>query len=104
MPLTEGPDPAPTCGSGPSAAAGAATAGAGSRAVPARAKDVRRVWVRWSGRQRFGGTDAKADYANPAQMDRLIWYQSHGWRKPYPGDRRILAPDEVPGGTGHDDG
>ncbi len=102
VPLTEGLDPAPKCGSGPSTAARAATPGATRATVPARARDVRRVWVRWSGRQRFGGTDAKADYANPAQMDRLIWYQSHGWRMPYPGDRRILAPGEVAGGAGHD--
>lgn len=43
-----------------------------------------------------GGT-AKADSANPAQMNRLNWYAATGWVKPYPGDHAVLAPDQVPG-------
>ena len=31
-------------------------------------------------------------------MNRFTWYQSHAWKKPYPGDPKIYAPTEVPGG------
>ena len=38
------------------------------------------------------------DFANPEQMNRYTWYQAHGWKVPYPGDSRIYAPSQVPGG------
>ncbi|WP_411088608.1 hypothetical protein [Streptomyces sp. 061-3] len=34
---------------------------------------------------------------NPAQLNRITWYASTGWTKPYPGDDRVPSPDEVPG-------
>ena len=37
------------------------------------------------------------DWANPAQLNRLDWYSAHDWKVPYPGDKAILRPDEVPG-------
>ena len=37
------------------------------------------------------------DYANPEQMNRYVWYQTHDWKKPYPGDSKIYAPSQVPG-------
>ncbi len=37
------------------------------------------------------------DYANPEQMNRYTWYQTHEWKVPYPGDSRIYAPAQVPG-------
>ena len=30
-------------------------------------------------------------------MNRYTWYQTHDWKKPYPGDAKIYAPDDVPG-------
>jgi hypothetical protein len=35
--------------------------------------------------------------AQARQLNRLDWYSAHGWAVPYPGDTRILAPDQVPG-------
>jgi hypothetical protein len=32
-------------------------------------------------------------------MNRYTWYQAHGWKVPYPGDSKIYAPNQVPGGT-----
>jgi hypothetical protein len=32
-------------------------------------------------------------------MNRWTWYQAHNWKTPYPGDSKIYAPAEVPGGT-----
>jgi len=45
----------------------------------------------------FYPTNARADYANPEQMNRYTWYETHDWQVPYPGDSKIYAPDDVPG-------
>jgi len=31
-------------------------------------------------------------------MNHFTWYQTHDWKKPYPGESRIVTPDKVPGG------
>jgi YVTN family beta-propeller protein len=61
--------------------------------VPAAMTGIYRQWIRWSRRQDF----SKPDQAKPAQLNRVDWYSATGWRRPYPGDRKILAPDQVPG-------
>ena len=93
----------------PGFAAGAASAGASGAAgaaavrqfasVPAAERAVYRQWVAWSAHQRFNGRNAVEDAANPAQLNRLDWYAATGWRRPYPGELRILAPNQVPGRT-----
>jgi YVTN family beta-propeller protein len=65
--------------------------------VPASERAVYRQWVAWSARQRFNGRHAVEDAANPAQLNRLDWYSATGWRRPYPGELKILAPNQVPG-------
>ncbi|MGE5288639.1 MAG: hypothetical protein ACM3ML_15865 [Micromonosporaceae bacterium] len=30
-------------------------------------------------------------------LNRLDWYAATGWTKSYPGDKKILAPGQVPG-------
>jgi YVTN family beta-propeller protein len=54
-------------------------------------------WVVWSRQQHFNGKNAIQDWANPAQLDRLDWYTAHNWKVPYPGDKTILPPQQVPG-------
>ncbi len=34
---------------------------------------------------------------NPAQLNHLDWYASTGWTRPYPGEKSILGPYQVPG-------
>ncbi|MFD2081588.1 40-residue YVTN family beta-propeller repeat-containing protein [Actinopolymorpha cephalotaxi] len=68
-----------------------------STTVPAGKKDVASKWATWKAKQHFTGTLAKADSANPEQMNHFTWYQTHGWIKPYPGETKIYAPDQVPG-------
>jgi YVTN family beta-propeller protein len=70
---------------------------AGQPSVPAAQRATYELWVDWSNRQQTGGVKPQADVTNPAQMNRLTWYASTGWAKPYPGDTKILAPDDVPG-------
>jgi YVTN family beta-propeller protein len=65
--------------------------------VPAAAQSLYNQWVDWSDDQFTSGAMKAEDSVNPAQMNRLTWYASTGWTRPYPGDTRILSPDEVPG-------
>jgi YVTN family beta-propeller protein len=72
---------------------------AASTAVPANMKQVAAQWAQWLTKQRTTGPNAVPDYANPEQMNRYVWYQTSDWKKPYPGDSKIYAPNQVPGAT-----
>ncbi|MDX6258087.1 MAG: hypothetical protein QOJ11_4421 [Frankiales bacterium] len=74
-----------------------ASAQAPAPAVPAAAKDIAAQWQGWSAHQQFGGGKPLADASNPAMLNRLDWYTATGWTKPYPGDKAILGPYQVPG-------
>jgi hypothetical protein len=65
--------------------------------VPASERAVVGKWEAWSAEQPFTGATAEEDAANPAQLNRLDWYSATGWKRPYPGELKVLAPDEVPG-------
>ncbi|MCW2754793.1 MAG: phosphoesterase, partial [Marmoricola sp.] len=92
IPLTENVNPAPACGPDVPAA-GVVTA----PRVPASAAATAAAWGTWAQRQHFSGVHAQPDYANPAQMNRYTWYQTHNWSVPYPGDTKIYLPGQVPG-------
>ena len=51
----------------------------------------------WLSHQHLTGPKAVPDYANPEQMNRYTWYATTGWKKPYPGDPKIYAPNQIPG-------
>jgi YVTN family beta-propeller protein len=65
--------------------------------IPRSEWKVYEAWVVWSRDGRFNGKGAIQDWANPAQLNRLDWYSAHNWKVPYPGDKKILMPDQVPG-------
>jgi hypothetical protein len=103
-------EPTPSCGldTGPLQLMGtrsSTAAGAGSRkfgaqpstVVPASERQVAAQWQQWLSHQHLTGSAAVPDYANPEQMNRYTWYATTGWTKPYPGDSRIYAPNQVPG-------
>jgi YVTN family beta-propeller protein len=93
--LTEGLTPAPS-----SSKTGAPTlipATPAQQGIPRAEWHVYAEWVVWSRSGRFVGKNAIQDWANPAQLNRLIWYSAHDWKVPYPGDKKILAPNQVPG-------
>jgi len=75
----------------------ASAAGSPAEAVPPAMESVYRQWQVWSTHQQFGGATPSEDRANPAQLNRLDWYSSTGWTRPYPGDTSILGPYQVPG-------
>jgi YVTN family beta-propeller protein len=96
--LTLGVSPQPSCGSDtPAPQDTKAAAAPTSTAVPEVAQKVAAQWKAWASHQRLTGRNAVPDYANPTQMNRYTWYQTHNWTKPYPGDSKVYAPDDVPG-------
>ena len=52
---------------------------------------MQKQWITWSTKQDFGREDALAF----APFNRLTWYARTGWKRPYPGDARVLTPAEV---------
>jgi hypothetical protein len=65
--------------------------------IPRSEWGVYEQWMLWSQRGRFSGSGAVPDWANPAQLNRVDWYSTHHWKVPYPGDKKILPPSQVPG-------
>ncbi|MFF3872387.1 alkaline phosphatase family protein, partial [Streptomyces sp. NPDC001978] len=96
--LTLGVNPAPSCGTDtPAPQNPAAAAAPTSVAVPASQQPLANEWKSWLSKQRLTGENAVPDYANNEQMDRYTWYDTHNFNKPYPGDKKVYAPKDVPG-------
>ncbi|MGW1158573.1 alkaline phosphatase family protein [Streptomyces sp. NPDC002519] len=96
--LTLGVSPQPSCGADTPAPQNAKAAPAPTSAkVPAAEQHVAAQWKGWESHQRLTGPNAVPDYANPAQMNHFTWYETHNWTKPYPGESKIYAPNDVPG-------
>ncbi|WP_405812770.1 phosphoesterase [Streptomyces sp. NBC_01390] len=96
--LTDGLSTLPSCGADTPAPQDPNAAPAPTAAkVPAARQQVAAEWKTWESHQRLTGPNAVPDYANPVQMNRLTWYETHNWTKPYPGDNKIYAPNDVPG-------
>jgi YVTN family beta-propeller protein len=50
-----------------------------------------KAWLTWSQKQNFRSEDQLAF----APFNRLTWYATTGWKRPYPGDTKVMTPDEV---------
>ncbi|MFE2677985.1 alkaline phosphatase family protein [Streptomyces hygroscopicus] len=95
--LTDGVKTPPSCGLDTPAAQSPKAAAVPSASVPADMKNVAAQWDQWKSKQRLTGPHAVPDYAPPAQMNHLTWYETYNWAKPYPGEKKIYAPQDVPG-------
>jgi DNA-binding beta-propeller fold protein YncE len=95
--LTGGVNPLPTCGADAPAAQNPNVAPVPTATVPAGMESMAATWSAWKDQQRTTGPNAKADYANPSQMNHYDWYEAHNWSTPYPGETKIVAPNDVPG-------
>ncbi|MGW7690280.1 alkaline phosphatase family protein [Streptomyces asiaticus] len=95
--LTDGVKTPPSCGLDTPAAQSLKAAAVPSAKVPADMRNVAAEWDQWKSKQRLTGPNAVPDYAPPAQMNHLTWYESYNWAKPYPGEKKIYAPQDVPG-------
>ncbi|MGW0997112.1 alkaline phosphatase family protein [Streptomyces sp. NPDC002523] len=97
VPLTNGLATPPACGLDTPAPQDPSAAAAPSAKVPADKQAVAAKWDNWKSHQRATGPNALLDFANPAQMNHFSWYEAHEWTKPYPGEKKIFAPEDVPG-------
>ncbi|TCC24615.1 phosphoesterase [Kribbella speibonae] len=95
--LTDGLKTPPSCGLDVPAAQNPAVAAAPTVTVPAGMESMAAQWSAWKDQQRTTGPNARADFANPAQMNHYNWYEAHNWSLPYPGETQIVAPQNVPG-------
>ncbi|MFC4036630.1 alkaline phosphatase family protein [Streptomyces polygonati] len=95
--LTDGLSTPPACGVDTPAPQDPKAAAVPSTTVPAAEQGVAAQWNTWKSHQRLTGPNAVPDYANPAQMNHLTWYETHNWKQPYPGEAKIFAPNDVPG-------
>ncbi|MEU0388833.1 alkaline phosphatase family protein [Streptomyces chartreusis] len=95
--LTDGLKTPPSCGVDTPAAQDPEAAAVPSAKVPADKQSLAAAWDAWKSKQHLTGPHAIPDYANPAQMNHLTWYQTHNWTRPYPSEKKIYAPNDVPG-------
>ncbi len=103
VPLTEGITTPPACGLDTLGTTGAAKTAllkseTRQNAIPSSERTTAAAWRAWLASQHLTGNGAIPDYANPEQMNRYTWYWAHDWKVPYPGDSKIYAPSQVPGG------
>ncbi|MFF5277329.1 phosphoesterase [Streptomyces sp. NPDC000133] len=96
-PLTDGLATPPACGLDTPAPQNPDAAAVPSAKVPTDMQPLASQWDEWKSHQRLTGPKAVPDYANPAQMNHFTWYQTHNWKQPYPGEKKIFAPKDVPG-------
>jgi YVTN family beta-propeller protein len=95
--LTDGLKTLPACGADTPAAQNPHAAAVAPEKVPADKQELVAKWEKWKSHQRLTGIHAVPDFANPEQMNHFTWYETHNWSKPYPGEHKIYAPDDVPG-------
>ncbi|WP_330341957.1 bifunctional YncE family protein/alkaline phosphatase family protein [Streptomyces sp. NBC_00557] len=95
--LTDGLKTPPSCGTDTPAAQDPKAAAVPATKVPAGMKQLAAEWDGWKSKQHLTGSHAVPDFANPAQMNHYTWYMTHNWQTPYPGEKKIYAPNDVPG-------
>ena len=59
--------------------------------APAQLSGLARTWALWSSRQDF----TSEDELNMDASNRLIWYATHHFATPYPGDSAVLTPTQA---------
>jgi YVTN family beta-propeller protein len=96
-PLTDGLKEQPSCGPDVPAAQNPLAAPVPSAVVPANQRAVAAQWDTWKSHQLFNAPTAQPDSAPPALMNHYDWYEAHNWAMPYPGETKIVAPNDVPG-------
>ncbi|MBO0875543.1 MAG: phosphoesterase [Pseudonocardia sp.] len=76
-----------------------ATAGPAAPPVPAAQQAMATAWNHWYATQvtpKLTGPNATPDATDPGRLNRYEWYTATNWTKPYPGEPKILAPDQIP--------
>jgi YVTN family beta-propeller protein len=60
---------------------------------PSQLTGAAKAWAQWASVQNY----KTEDMVNMAQSNRDIWYSTNNFTTPYPGDAKVLLPDQVPG-------
>jgi len=59
---------------------------------PVAVSTLQRAWIQASRKMDF---NSGPDEADPALLNRAVWYSVKGFSTPYPGDQKVLLPEEV---------
>jgi YVTN family beta-propeller protein len=61
--------------------------------------ELEKQWMDWSdkNKDKFSGQNAGPDKVNGNLLNRVVWYSTKGYDQPYPGDSKVLTPDEAEG-------
>jgi DNA-binding beta-propeller fold protein YncE len=62
-----------------------------NKSSAAATSTVEKQWIDWSGQQDF----SKVDMLAFEPFNRMTWYASNNYSKPYPGDAKVMTPQEV---------
>ncbi|MCZ8514412.1 phosphoesterase [Paenibacillus filicis] len=59
--------------------------------------ELEKLWSDWSdtNKDHFSGKNASPDKVNANMLNHVIWYATKGFDQPYPGDSKVLTPDEA---------
>ncbi|CRK81228.1 40-residue YVTN family beta-propeller repeat-containing protein [Neobacillus massiliamazoniensis] len=79
----------------PQAATTSAAATPAALAPTPAAQQMQNDWDSWSEQHKDDfGQNSKID-TNTNEMNHAVWYATKGYNKPYPGEDKVLTPDEV---------
>lgn len=70
---------------------------ADTKHVTPQAKHLVKKWTEWSNKNmdKLSGEHAEPDDVNANMLNHAIWYETKGFDKPYPGDKKVLMPKQV---------
>ena len=97
-PFTALPNQVPLNQFAPAPAPAATSAPATTGSTQSTAETAKQAWAQWSD-QAFSGAN-KADQQDTNHLNRAIWYGAKGYNTPYPGDNKVLLPNEVQSANG----
>ncbi|WP_197081043.1 alkaline phosphatase family protein [Gordoniibacillus kamchatkensis] len=60
-------------------------------------KEIEKLWMEWSDQNKvnLSGPNAGPDKVNANMLNHVVWYATKGFDQPYPGEDKVLTPDEV---------
>jgi YVTN family beta-propeller protein len=60
-------------------------------------QELEKQWSDWSdkNKEHFSGEKASPDKVNANMLNHVTWYATKGFDQPYPGEQKVLTPDEV---------
>ncbi|MEH7118777.1 alkaline phosphatase family protein [Neobacillus vireti] len=65
--------------------------------VTPEAQVLSKKWTEWSNKnnEKLVGRNASPDETNANMLNHAVWYATKGFDKPYPGEKKVHAPEEV---------